>query len=183
VVRYCLAEQGHGGFTVGSETAGQVRNVYVHDCAFDGTDVGIRFKTRRPRGGGGNSMLFENIRMNVVYSALRWDMLGQALHVGKQADRNVQVAVNPLTPRFSDIRMNNILIEDAADCIKIEGIPESVLEDVEITHVVGRGDRFLVARDARDLRIENSEFQVKDPKIDTINVKELLQRKVRLLAL
>ena len=31
VVRYCLAEKGHGGITCGSETAGMIRNLYVHD--------------------------------------------------------------------------------------------------------------------------------------------------------
>src|SRR5690606_18219171 len=76
VVRYCLAGEGHGGITLGSETAGMIKNLYVHDCAFDGTDVGIRFKTRRPRGGGGQHIVFENIRMNIGKSALRWDMLG-----------------------------------------------------------------------------------------------------------
>ena len=33
VVRYCLAREGHGGITVGSETAAVIRNLYVHDCA------------------------------------------------------------------------------------------------------------------------------------------------------
>src|SRR5690606_22871880 len=101
VVRYCLTEQGHGGFTVGSETAGLVKNVYVHDCVFTGTDIGIRFKTRRPRGGGGESLTFENIRMDVEKTAIRWDMLGQSQHVGSQASREFKVKVNALTPRFS----------------------------------------------------------------------------------
>ncbi|WP_222597239.1 glycosyl hydrolase family 28 protein [Chitinophaga pinensis] len=52
VIRYSLARQGHGGITVGSETAAMIRNLYVHDVVFDDTEVGLRFKTRRPRGGG-----------------------------------------------------------------------------------------------------------------------------------
>ena len=52
VVRYCLAREGHGAITCGSETAGMIRNLYVHDCVFDNTGVGIRFKTRRGRSTG-----------------------------------------------------------------------------------------------------------------------------------
>ena len=47
VVRYCLAKEGHGGITCGSETAGMIRNLYVHDCVFENTGVGIRFKTKK----------------------------------------------------------------------------------------------------------------------------------------
>ena len=87
VVRYCLAKQGHGGITCGSETAGMIRNLYVHDCVFDDTNIGIRFKTRRPRGGGGENLYFERIRMNLRGSALSVDMLGASMYVGELASR------------------------------------------------------------------------------------------------
>lgn len=35
---------GHGGFVVGSEMSGGVNNIYVDNCTFMGTDVGLRFK-------------------------------------------------------------------------------------------------------------------------------------------
>ena len=42
---------GHGGFVVGSEVSGGVNNIYVDNCTFMGTDVGLRFKSNRGRGG------------------------------------------------------------------------------------------------------------------------------------
>lgn len=182
VVRYCLSAQGHGGLTIGSETAGMVNNVYVHDCVFTGTDVGIRFKTRRPRGGGGQNIIFENIRMDVVHSALRWDMLGQAQHVGNQADRNYKVAKNELTPRFSAIQLKNIYIGQSSDCIKIEGIPESVLEQVTFDRIYGRGTRYLSIKDAKDIRISNSEFVCEDTNVDSLNASGLEQKNVNVLS-
>jgi polygalacturonase len=50
-VRRCLLRAGHGGVVVGSETAGGVRDVEISDCRFQGTDRGLRIKTRRGRGG------------------------------------------------------------------------------------------------------------------------------------
>ena len=83
VIRYSLAQQGHGGVTCGSETAGGVKNVYVHDCVFDGTQIGIRFKTRRNRAGGVNDALYEKIRMINVGEAFKWDLLGSKRYVGE----------------------------------------------------------------------------------------------------
>ena len=51
VISDCVVYHGHGGFTVGSEMSGGVRNVVVRRCTFLGTDLGIRFKTTRGRGG------------------------------------------------------------------------------------------------------------------------------------
>lgn len=181
VVRYCFSEKGHGGFTIGSETAGMAKQVYVHDCVFGKTNVGIRFKTRRPRGGGGSAMRFERIRMRDVESALRWDMLGQAQHVGNQANRDFEVQKNALTPRFSNIQIKDIYIDAAKDCIKIEGIPESVLDDVRIDRVFGRGDRYLSVKDAKNIKIKNSVFVCKDTSVSITNVSGLIQDRVRVM--
>jgi len=55
IVRNNIVLHGHGGFVVGSEMSGGVRNVYVADCTFLGTDVGLRFKSTRGRGGAHGS--------------------------------------------------------------------------------------------------------------------------------
>ncbi|TYR38005.1 glycoside hydrolase family 28 protein [Sphingobacterium phlebotomi] len=179
VVRYCLAGEGHGGITLGSETAGMIKNLYVHDCAFDGTDVGIRFKTRRPRGGGGHDIAFENIRMNVIHSALRWDMLGSATHVGQQASRDFAVEVNALTPAFSDVNINNILIESATHCINVEGIPESRLKNVEISNLYAKGKHYLAIKDAEHFVVKNSEVLCEECAIDSVHVAGLKQEHVQ----
>ncbi|MDR0712061.1 MAG: glycoside hydrolase family 28 protein, partial [Prevotellaceae bacterium] len=51
IVKGCVVYHGHGGFVVGSEMSGGVKNVKVSDCTFLGTDVGLRFKSTRGRGG------------------------------------------------------------------------------------------------------------------------------------
>lgn len=53
VIRHCLFKAGHGGVTVGSETAGGIRNVFVENCEFDSPDLDMafRFKTDSTRGG------------------------------------------------------------------------------------------------------------------------------------
>ena len=51
LIEGCTVYHAHGGFTIGSEMSGGVRNVRVNNCTFIGTDVGLRFKSTRGRGG------------------------------------------------------------------------------------------------------------------------------------
>jgi polygalacturonase len=39
---------GHCGFVIGSNTNGGMANIFVSDCLFSGTDVGLRFITGLP---------------------------------------------------------------------------------------------------------------------------------------
>jgi polygalacturonase len=41
VIRRCRMIEGHGGVVIGSGMSGGVRNVYVHDCVFEGGDRGF----------------------------------------------------------------------------------------------------------------------------------------------
>lgn len=135
VIRYCLAQRGPGGMTVGSETAGWIRNVYMHDCVFNAPMNGFYFKSRRNRGGGGENMTFERIRMLNPKRAFRWDMLGAPMYMGELANRLPIREITPLTPTFRHIAMNEILIEKCKVLISAIGIPESPVEDVKITNL------------------------------------------------
>lgn len=173
VVRYCLAEKGHGGITIGSETAGIIRNLYVHDCVFNNEGNGIRFKTRRPRGGGGEKLYYERIRMNVEETALRWDMLGSAVHVGAAADRSTKIAINKLTPHFKDIQIKDLIIENASQFVRIDGIPESPLENVMIRNVQSNSEKLFGATDAKNIKLTNAQLKSKDDTLHGLNIKNI----------
>lgn len=183
VVRYCLAKQGHGAITVGSETAGMIRNLYIHDCVFDNTGVGIRFKTRRPRGGGGENLYYKRLRMNLHGTAFKWDMLGQPMYVGELAERKPKREINELTPQFRNIFMEDILVEKAETFLKIYGIPETPMTNLQMENVVveesnelfvandatnlsfkhirvNSNDSVMTFLDARNITFEDAEFQV-----------------------
>ena len=136
VIRYSLAQQGHGGITCGSETAGGIKNIYLHDCVFDGTQVGIRFKTRRSRGGGVNDILYERIRMFDVGEAFKWDLLGSAKYVGELAERYPPRPINKLTPIVKNIHIRNFIVESAEQVLNINAIPEVPCSNVLIEYPI-----------------------------------------------
>lgn len=176
VVRYCLAREGHGGITCGSETAGVIRNLYIHDCVFDNTGVGVRFKTRRSRGGGGENLTYERIRMNLKATAFKWDMLGKELYVGKLARRLPALPVDELTPHYKNIHAKDFIIEKCTNFVTVLGIPESpmqnlILENIDIKEAT-RG--VFKSHDLDGAELKNIRLAVVDSIInmnDTRNVK------------
>ena len=57
------------GITLGSDMSGGIRNVYIHDCTFDGARNGFRIKSARTRGGVMEDILVKNLTMrNVRYA-------------------------------------------------------------------------------------------------------------------
>lgn len=133
----CTMVHGHGGVVLGSEMSGCIRRVSISSCVFDGTDRGIRFKTRRGRGGVVEDISVTGIVMHdvicplVINSRYFCGKGGQDDHV---SDPNPQ-PVNEGTPHIRRVRLGNIVathVRSAAGCLY--GLPEAPLEDVSISN-------------------------------------------------
>lgn len=136
VIRHCVAHRGAGGLTIGSETAAMIRNVYMHDVTIEQPKYAIYFKTRRPRGGGGECLHFERIHIVAPKTrAIYWDMLGSATYVGRLAERFNTDNDPRLTPRFRDIHFTDVTIDTCPDFIKAIGLPESPIDGVSFLRV------------------------------------------------
>ena len=131
VIRHCRAIRGVGGITAGSETAGMVRNVYVHDCVMENVDHAVFMKTRRPRGGGAENITLEHIRVvNPRMTAFKWDMLGSVEWLGDIARRYPAHPVGELTPVFRNFVFKDITIDHCVRFLKAVGLPESPVENI-----------------------------------------------------
>lgn len=141
IVRNCVVYHGHGGFVVGSEMSGGVRNVYLSDCTFSGTDIGIRFKTTRGRGGIVENIHIENIRMNNIGgAAILFDMYYMAkdplaLFAGES---NPVIAFEPVseaTPQFRDINIKGVTCKGAETGIFVRGLPEMNIRNIRMEDI------------------------------------------------
>jgi polygalacturonase len=148
VVADNVVYHGHGGVTVGSEMSGGVRNILVERATFLGTDVGLRFKTTRGRGG-----VVEKIWIrDVVMKDIPTDAIGFNMYYGGEAPTEVTAGAVPAsrpavpvgegTPQFRDITLTRILCRGAGRAVMLEGLPEMpirgiVLDDVRITSRLG----------------------------------------------
>jgi polygalacturonase len=62
----CTVHRAHGAVTIGSETSGWVRNLVASNITCQGTQMGVRIKSRRGRGGGVEDVRFDNWTMEDV---------------------------------------------------------------------------------------------------------------------
>ncbi len=173
VVRNCLTKTAHGGITCGSETAGMIRNLYVHDCVFLDTRFAIRFKTRRPRGGGGENLYFERIRINSENDVFAWDMLGSHQWVGELADRLPARPVNKLTPKYENIVARDIFVEGSDYFIRARGIPESPIKNLTIEHVDVKCNSVFDVSDMRDALFSNMKIHSTNGNLNILDSKNL----------
>lgn len=129
LIRNCKFERGHGSVTVGSEAAGGVKNVRVSQCIFDGTDRGLRIKTRRGRGERSvlDDILFENIDMTGVHMPFTVNMFyfcdpdGHSDYVQNQAP----APVDEMTPIIGSITGRNMRCTGVSACVLCAvGLPE-----------------------------------------------------------
>lgn len=140
IVDNCVVFKGHGGFVVGSEMSGGVRNVSVSNCKFIGTDVGLRFKSTRGRGGIVENIYINNISMfNIVNDSFLFDLY----YGGKSAsesledgDENKQAPdmkpVDETTPIFRNIYVKNIVSRNARRAMFFNGLPEMNISNIHV---------------------------------------------------
>jgi polygalacturonase len=141
VMRWCYSNRGHGGMVIGSEMSGDVRNVYVHDCTFEGTDRALRIKSMRGRGG-----VVENIwAENLVVRDLRREVITLNMEYG--SDPKAPSNLRP--PVFRNINVRNVVGTGAPTAVIMRGLEDTILEDILIEDMNVSTTRGIVMRHAR----------------------------------
>ncbi|OGV23841.1 MAG: hypothetical protein A2499_12165 [Stygiobacter sp. RIFOXYC12_FULL_38_8] len=170
VIQDCIVYHGHGGFTIGSEMSGGVRNIKVDNCNFIGTDIGLRFKSTRGRGGIVENIWVSNIYMkDIPTDALSFNMYygGFSPTDDKPADEKSKeakaVEVNDGTPIFRNIYMKNIYCDGAKDAIVIQGLPEMSIKAIEVENCVMKADCGISIFDADGIKISSTKIISKSP--------------------
>ncbi|MCU0459495.1 MAG: glycosyl hydrolase family 28 protein [Bacteroidales bacterium] len=164
VIRNCIVYHGHGGVTIGSEMSGGVRNVSVAGCTFMGTDVGIRFKSNRGRGGVVENIWFNEILMtDIPTQAISFNLYYGGLSVSEMLaeGKNVETTLGDIppvteeTPLFRNIFMKNITCRGAGQAIYLQGLPELNLENVIMENIDMTAGNGMACIDATGITVRN----------------------------
>lgn len=161
-VRHCTVFHGHGGFVVGSEMSGGARNLYVSDLTFIGTDIGLRFKTTRGRGGVVENVFINNIYMkDIPGEAILFDMYYEAVDpipaAGEQR-RPPKVEMLPVTeetPQFRNFRISNVVCDGAEKGVFIRGLPEMHIEGIRLESLQISAAKGIDIQEASNITLKN----------------------------
>ena len=179
IVSGCTVFKGHGGFVVGSEMSGGVKNIYVTDCQFTGTDVGLRFKSTRGRGGVVEGIHISNISMfDIQTDAITFDLYYggksavEALEDGDEQKQQDMPAfkVDETTPCFRDIFINHVVCRRARRAAYFNGLPEMPVKNVQITDLeVNNAKEGIVINNTDGVKLENISVSSETPALNAKN--------------
>ncbi|MFD3003565.1 glycoside hydrolase family 28 protein [Pontibacter toksunensis] len=150
LIRDCISRAGGGLITFGSETSGGIRHVLAHNLKAKGTGVGIRFKSATTRGGTVENIYMQDIEMNGVGTpievSMNWNPSysystlpeGYSYETIPQHWKTMLQKVEPEErgiPKFKDVYISDIKVNDAKKALSAAGIPQSSIENFHLNDI------------------------------------------------
>ncbi|MBK0383090.1 glycoside hydrolase family 28 protein [Pedobacter sp. SD-b] len=182
IARNNVVYHAHGGFVIGSEMSGGAKNLFVYNNSFIGTDIGLRFKTTRGRGGVVEKIYISDINMkDIAGEAIRFDMYYAAKDPVPLADEvreAPKVELFPVTdetPQFKDFHIRNINCDGAAKAIFMRGLPEMNIHDIYLENLTIQAKEGVELTEASNISIKNLNLMVgnSNPLINVDNSKNI----------
>ena len=169
IARNNVVYHAHGGFVIGSEMSGGARNLFVDNNTFIGTDIGLRFKTTRGRGGIVENIWVTNTTMkDIAAEAILFDMYYAAqdpvvLAGEKREPPKVEtLPVTEGTPQFRNFYITNVVCNGAAKAIFVRGLPEMNIKNVVLKDMVLQADKGLDMTEGTGITLQNVQLITKD---------------------
>ena len=166
LIENCIVFHGHGGVVVGSEMSGGVHDLFVNNCQFLDTDVGLRFKTMRGRGGVVENVFIRDISMkNIAGEAILFDMYYQGKDPvstfgnGGETPKIELVPVNEGTPQFKNIFIDNVVAKGAETGLLIRGLPEMPIHHIELNNIDIESNQGYRVIEAQDIILNRATFK------------------------
>ncbi|MBZ9630080.1 glycoside hydrolase family 28 protein [Salegentibacter sp. LM13S] len=150
VIRDCIARRGAGLFTLGSETAGDIRHVFVSNVKGIGTSNGLNIKSAMTRGGTVEDIYLQDIEMDSVRTfievSMNWNpsysytKLPEGYDIDSVPERwqTLLKKVEPKSkgiPTFKNIYLSNIDVKGVQRAINVNGLEESYIDNFYLNNV------------------------------------------------
>lgn len=168
IIRNSTVYHAHGGFVIGSEMSGGAKNIFISDCTFIGTDIGLRFKTTRGRGGVVENIYARNINMkDIAGEAILFDMYYAAVDpipLAGETRENPKLKLLPVTeetPVFRKFYINNVVCDGAEKAVFVRGLPEMSISDIYIDHLIVKAKAGIDIQEAKNINISNAHLEIK----------------------
>ncbi|HEX5323973.1 MAG TPA: glycoside hydrolase family 28 protein, partial [Capsulimonadaceae bacterium] len=162
-IDHCTVYRAHGGLVIGSDMSGGVRDVRASDCYFDGTDIGLRFKTVRGRGGLVDNVSVDNIDMQGIdgngIDGAAVDGVAISFDMYYYAPSSKPEPVSARTPIFRHFRIANVNCDGAKMAIYIHGLEEMPIQDISFIDVHLKSQQGVVLIDAKQISMYDLDVQ------------------------
>ncbi|PTX92726.1 glycoside hydrolase family 28 protein [Opitutus sp. ER46] len=143
----CVMYKGHGAVVIGSETSGGIRNITASNIVSVGTDVGVRIKSMRGRGGVMENFRFDNW---VIEDAQK-----TALEITMRYGKSAEAPVSEKTPLFRNFSYSNMTIVNAKKVATIEGLTERSVQELRFSDINATGTAGFIGDHVDGIKLQN----------------------------
>ena len=187
-IKNCTVYNAHGGFVIGSEMSGGAKNIYVDNCSFIGTDIGLRFKTTRGRGGIVENIFIKNISMkNIIGEAILFDMYYAAQDPialageKREAPKVQMLPVTEATPQFKNFYVSDVYCDGAEKAVFIRGLPEMNIKGIHFNNMILQAKHGIEISEATGITFNNVELipAITNPVVDILNSSDVTFDKLK----
>lgn len=150
----CTMLEGHGGVVIGSEMSGNVRRITITNCIFEGTDIGIRIKTMRGRGG-----VVEDVRVSnvIMYNIVNEGVLITLRYQPTQAE-----PLSERTPAVRNVHLSNINIRNAQRPVAIYGLEEREVSAVSFNDIRSFSNKGILLENTSGISFHDIEMDISE---------------------
>lgn len=167
IMRHCSSKHGHGGLVIGSEMSGNVRNVFMHDCQFEGTDRAIRIKSRRDRGGVVEKIYARDIKVR--------DMKHEVVILNMDYSADKSAASNEKPPVFRDMCFERFEADGSPVAIRITGLEDSPISNIRLRDMRIASTQGVLAKSVQGISFFNLRLNHhKGPLFDLENARDVV---------
>jgi polygalacturonase len=157
LVTDCTFKHGHG-VSVGSNLGSGIRNVTVQRCTFEDTTNGIRIKSARDRGALVEHVIYRDITMKNVGTAITINMY----YFDKTGAANRETKpVTATTPIVRDVRIINVTAVGAKTAGDIVGLPEMPVSNIVLDNVRISSGTGMTIQDAKGVELREVQINQK----------------------
>ena len=148
----CTMLEGHGGVVIGSEMSGGVKRISISNCVFEGTDIGIRIKTMRGRGGVVEDVRVSNVTMyNIVNEGILITLRYQPAKPEPLSER---------TPAVRNVHLSNINIREAQRPVAIYGLEERAVTQISFNDIRSFSKKGILLENASDISFHDMKMEI-----------------------
>ncbi len=123
----------HGGFVIGSEFSGGMKNIVVRNNTFMGTETGLRFKSATGKGGKTERIYISHIQMtDIKDAAIVFETTYQDRPAGSKA-KAAQPTQTEFVPEFQDIHISDVICRGTKTGIEAHG-EKGMVHHISVRH-------------------------------------------------
>jgi len=155
VIAECTVLKAHGGFVIGSNTDGGMNNIFVSNCTFNGSDIGVRVKSNSGVGGYVHNIYIQDIYMRNIEQEVFSFTTDYANVTAGKSKKDVLPTENNKIPEFTNFYCKNIVCNGADRAFFLEGLATQKIHHLYFENISITSNKGFECKQSEEIFLKN----------------------------